>query len=226
MRVAHLNMTDPSSQCPVGFKVETANNKTFCIRNHSSIYGCTSMLFKPFGLTYSNVCGNVRGYAFSALSAFNTGLGDPNPPLNGTYVDGVSITYSSPSTLSHIWTYASGLEEKERFSGSTGRYNCPCDIQPSGASPPSYVGSNYYCESGFFEAQANWATDDPLWDGKLCRESEVPCCNHTGLPWFHRDIVVPTTATIQVRLCNLDELMGMRTVFDNIGIEQLELYVK
>ena len=26
MRVAHLNMTDTSSQCPVGFRVETANN--------------------------------------------------------------------------------------------------------------------------------------------------------------------------------------------------------
>ena len=26
MRVAHLNMTDPSSQCPVGFRVETATN--------------------------------------------------------------------------------------------------------------------------------------------------------------------------------------------------------
>ena len=33
MRVAHLNMTDPSSQCPATFRVETANNTRFCIRN-------------------------------------------------------------------------------------------------------------------------------------------------------------------------------------------------
>ena len=38
MRVAHLNMTDPSSQCPAGFRVETSNNKRFCIRDSSA--GC------------------------------------------------------------------------------------------------------------------------------------------------------------------------------------------
>ena len=51
MRVpAHLNMTDPSSQCPVGFRVETATNTRFCIKDNSSA-GCGSMLFEPFGLT-------------------------------------------------------------------------------------------------------------------------------------------------------------------------------
>ena len=69
MRVAHLNMTDPSSQCPVGFRVETANNTRFCIRDTSSA-GCGSMLFEPFGLTYSQVCGYVRGYSFATMDAF------------------------------------------------------------------------------------------------------------------------------------------------------------
>ena len=69
MRVAHLNMTDPSSQCPVGFRVETANNTRFCIRNTSSA-GCGSMLFEPLGLTYSQVCEYVHRYSFETVDAF------------------------------------------------------------------------------------------------------------------------------------------------------------
>ena len=33
MRVAYLNVTDLTSQCPAGYRVETDNNKNFCIRN-------------------------------------------------------------------------------------------------------------------------------------------------------------------------------------------------
>ena len=52
MRVACLNMIQPSSQCPVGFRVQTANNKRFCIRDTSNA-GCGSMLFESFRLAYT-----------------------------------------------------------------------------------------------------------------------------------------------------------------------------
>ena len=142
MRVAHLNMTDPSSQCPVGFRVETANNTRFCIRNTSSA-GCGSMLFEPFGLTYSQVCGYVRGYSYFSPDAFHVyGVRRSNEPLSGNYVDGVSITYGTPPT--HIWTYAAGFQENTL---EIPKSNCPCNTPP-GTSPPPYVGSSYYCESG------------------------------------------------------------------------------
>ena len=43
MRVAHLNMTDPSSQCPVEFAAMTANEKRFCIRNFAH-EGCAAII--------------------------------------------------------------------------------------------------------------------------------------------------------------------------------------
>ena len=97
MRVAHLNMTDPSSQCPVGFRAETANNTRFCIRDTSSAE-CGSMLFEPFGLTYSQVCGYVRGYSFASVDAFAGSYAGKscNQPLSDNYVDGVSISYGNP----------------------------------------------------------------------------------------------------------------------------------
>ena len=216
MRVAYLNITDPSSQCPVGYRIETANNKSFCIRNTTN-GGCSPILAESFGLNYSKVCGYVRGYAYSTMDCFHSG----NRMLDGNYVDGVSITYGTPPT--HLWTYAAGLQENP--SNDYPVLNCPCNTQP-GLAPPSFVGSNYYCESGSLNHPAIdqpivWLTNDPLWDGMQCGGDEGPCCNPTGLPWFIRNISTNTTATIKVRVC-LDEIFNN----ENIGIDRLELYVK
>ena len=45
MRVAYLNLTDPSSQCPVGFRVDRATNTRFCTKdNNSAGCGCLNHL--------------------------------------------------------------------------------------------------------------------------------------------------------------------------------------
>ena len=216
MRVAYLNMTDLSSQCPVGFRVETANDKRFCIRDTTNA-GCGSMLFEPFGLTYSQVCGYVRGYSFDSVDAFaDSHGGSRNQPLSGNYVDGVSISYGNPPAH-HLWTYAAGVAEQ----GGYVAWSCPCR---SGPTAPLYVGSDFYCESGSSENPRlpyTWHTSDPLWDGMQCGGDEGPCCNHTGLPWFNTNTPTPTTATINVRIC-LDE----DTSNENLGVERLELFVK
>ena len=79
MRVAYFNMTDPSMtdpsrQCPVGFRLETINKHIACVRNSTTTSGCGHISTETFGLTYSRVCGYVRGYmgrfshAFQSLS--------------------------------------------------------------------------------------------------------------------------------------------------------------
>ena len=213
MRVANINMTDPSSQCPADFRIETANNKRLCIRDTSSA-GCGSMLFESFELLYSTVCGYVRGYSIFNPDAFsNPGGHARNVPLSGVYVDGVSITYGTPPT--HLWTYATaGIIIYQA-------YNCPCNTPAPGREPPSFVSSDFYCEGSSYVHETGWRTSDPLWDGIQCEEQEVPCCNHTGLPWFHKNTSTLTTAPIKVRVC-LDEAANN----ENIGIERLELYVK
>ena len=215
MRVAYLNMTDPSSQCPAGYRVETANSMSFCIRNTSD-GGCIPILSESYGLTYSQVCGYVRGYQFSTMDCFNT-----SPKiLNGSYVDGISITYDTPPR--HLWTYAAGLQETNLQ--QLLNLKCPCNANQIGrtVSAPSFVGNDYYCESGVLNnVETVWYTNDPLWDGMQCGGDEGPCCNRTGLPWFNKNTLTPTTATITTRVC-LDE----DTNNENIGIDRLELYVK
>ena len=58
----------------------------------------------------------------------------------------------------HIWTYAAGLYED-----TPGLSTCPCT--GGGASPPAFVGSDYYCESAI--SAGSWEppvlySNDPL----------------------------------------------------------------
>ena len=212
MRVAYLNMTDSSTQCPDGFRVETANDKRFCIRDTTGD-GCRGMSFESFGLSYIQVCGYVRGYSFFSPSAFDKG---PNLPLDGYYVDGVSITTNSPSPT-HIWTYAAGNVEV-----NNDIFACPCNTNSTATSNvPQYVGSDYYCEAAVITTDPVWYTNDTLWDGMQCGGLEGPCCTHMGLPWFNKNLSIQTNADINVRIC-----LDMDTNDENLGIETMELYVK
>ena len=47
-RVAHLNMSNPSDECPDGFRKYSDNGVTFCGRPVSSQGGCQSVKFQTF----------------------------------------------------------------------------------------------------------------------------------------------------------------------------------
>ena len=74
---------------------------------------------------------------------------------------------------------------------STHMYNsCPCNTG-STASVSSFVGDDYFCESGtpsILHDQLFTDDPDPLWDGEGCGGDEGPCCNVSGIPWFHKVI--------------------------------------
>ena len=206
MRVAHLNMTDSSSQCPDGFRVETVNSVRFCIRNTSSA-GCGSILFETHGLTYSEVCGFVRGYAYFKPDGFINCTTE-----NILCVDGIIITYGA--ALSHLWTYVANYQESGPFSCfNTTQQDC------AGANTEFFY-TNYYCESGATVIREDWYTDDPLWDGEGCGK-EGACCVGNGQPWFHTPIPAPTIADIQARVCTDENASD-----ENIGVERVELYVR
>ena len=214
-RVAFLNATDPSSQCPTNLSIVTQNGTRFCIRDQED---CIALPSDTFGITYSHVCGYVRGYSLKSPDAFGyvEDGRSPNQSLSGNYVDGVSITYGSPPN--HLWTYAAGHSEDENDNQI---FNCPCNSNIMSSSP-SFVGNDYYCEAGGnISFSSLWITDDPLWDGELCRGNEVPCCNGTSLPWFMKHLPSQTLSSVEVRLC-ADQAFDD----ENIGLERLEMFVK
>ena len=69
-RVAFINMTDTSYNCPTGLNL-TLYSKRTCEQSHTTRFGgCSSTTFSVGGLTYRRVFGRIRGYQFGAAKAF------------------------------------------------------------------------------------------------------------------------------------------------------------
>ena len=127
----------PSQQCPYAWSVYNTNQFRACGRPVSNVASHPSQIF-PISHQYSKVCGRVIGIQVASPDAFHSARG-----INEGYIDGVSITLGSP--LHHIWSYVGSVSENP--ASENPRIACPCDSS-SGAQPQSFVGSNYYCESG------------------------------------------------------------------------------
>ena len=209
-RVAFLNMSDPSQQCPSAWRLVTTNGVRACGRPASSGSSCNGTFYSATS-EYQRVCGRVIGYQDNTPDAFSK-LGE-SVTINESYLDGVSITYGQPRN--HIWSYVAGATERGILNRQP---NCPCSTA-SGSGPQSFVGNNYYCESGNpTDTFDSFYSADKLWDGKHC---EGTCCTDSkSPPWFSVRLPNPTTESIEVRICG-DE----GTVNENTPIELLEIYV-
>ena len=90
--------------------------------------------------------------------------------------------------------------------------------------PPSFVGNDYYCESGLPVSQY-WEyvlySDDVLWDGKDCDGDEGECCTPSNMPWFSKSLCEITTEYIEVRSCTNQDILD-----EDTPLELLELYVR
>ena len=193
-RVAYVNMSQSGATCPQGLTQTTLSGLTLCGRNGPA--GCQSTVFSTLGLNYSQVCGQLRGYQRGTPDAFRPYYENTSLTIDSVYVDGVSITYGSPSRK-HIWTYANGLNLRA-FT-----FSCPCNDDSWNFSP-LFVGSDYYCETGDNDNTCCDYTafyhNDPLWDGQQCPGEEAPCCTHPNMPWFNKTLSEITTEDIELRV--------------------------
>ena len=208
MKVADLNMNDPTQQCPQELRLITSP-KRLC--GKSSSQSCNSVSYSTHGVPYQKVCGQAVGYRYNTPDAFH----GPDVDVDQNYVDGISITYGHPRN--HIWTYAAawGIHQ----------HSCPCNTNPAHQSP-DFVGSDYYCETGYRAPGAPkydgiTYTNHPLWDGEDCQETDAPCCQRPGLPWFCKELSEPTTEDIEVRVCTNQDLSD-----EDIRVELIELYTQ
>ena len=165
MRVANLDMTDPTQQCPHGFKLitRTQQPRRTCGRPDGHSHGCVSTTFPVHEIQYSRVCGRIVGYQIGATAAFYHGwLG-----INSYYIDGISLTHGR-SPRQHIWSFAGAVGEQHSHS----IYLCPCTRSRSGAPRlPSFVGNDYFCDTasrGSAFNHGHFYANDPLWDGQGC----------------------------------------------------------
>ena len=223
MRLATLDMTDSSQSCPMHWTVYNNDEHKLraCGRNHNQEQKVAQAVFSTSGIMYSKVCGRITAYQLGATEAFTT---NETATLADPYVDGVSITYGG--NAEHIWTFAAARAQEDDISTAV----CPCTNskhETANIYIPSFVGSDYFCETGAPDSSAEDSTlyfDNLLWDGQSCYGSST-CCQFNSPPWFCKTLSSPTTQDIEVRIMNFasenQKLDGEDTV-----IETLYLYVQ
>ena len=217
LRVAYFDMSDPSQQCPSAWMEVTYNGIKTCGRPNSTTGSCPSTLY-PVSHQYSKVCGRLIGYQFGSTDAFSIDdlENSKRTTIDEPYVDGISITNGMPRT--HIWTFAAGASEN----GSCISLNCPCSN--GNHLQPSYVGSNYYCESAYQDdcyMSGVFFFGDPLWDGQQCDNEGTCCTGANNPPWFSVDLSDSTNEDIEVHICH-----NQPTTDEDTPIQLLEIYVQ
>ena len=214
-RVAYLNMSDPSQQCPSVWQEITTPHRV-CGRSNTT-GSCEGLNYTTGSGQYDQVCGRITGYQIGHPESF--AYSRPGWSINTNYVDGISVTHGSPRQ--HVWTFAAGIEDHYRNYFGT----CPCvNGSTVGSRIPSFVGQNYFCESGLTQWPGTngvfYPNGDPLWDGQGCGPTSS-CCTFNSPPWFNVQLPSPTTDNIEVRICS-NHGIGVK----DSPIQLMELYVK
>ena len=214
--VFYLDMTDPNTNCPEGWR-ETDYSKRTCGRATDKYSSCDSVAVPVSGGKYSQVCGRIKAYQWGWSHGF---IGHWMNRNGSAYFSGVAVNHGMPRQ--HIWTFVAGVAEK---SSKFSRYMCPCDTTRH-IPIPSFVGDDYFCESGIKSiSNGRWDiyfalhVDNPLWDGKGCHSST--CCSRRNPPYFIKTLNVPTTDDIELRMCH-----HSMKIYEDTAVELVEIYVK
>ena len=150
--VAYLDMSDPSQQCPSAWREITTPHRV-CGRSSGS--SCEGLTYSTGSEQYDQVCGRIIGYQIGSTNSFEV-----SSHIDTPYFEGVGVTHGSPRQ--HIWSFAAGFDE-----GTYSRFStCPCVTGiTNGNRIPSFVGQNYFCESGITMWNGTGGfhlNDDPL----------------------------------------------------------------
>ena len=214
-RIANIDIS-AGDDCPGEWRKATQSGVSFCrVASDDARFTCPSANFSTNGISYQRVCGRARGYQKGYTWGFYGTYHSYNRTIDQDYVSGLSITFSS-NPRQHIWTFASGFSE--RYNGNV---NCPCSIHPGQYSPSTFIGNNYYCESGSpgYPSGSIYYFNDTLWDGAGCTSGT--CCDNTTQPWFYHQLNQTTQDDIEARICTSGPFTDKSTLID-----QLELYIQ
>lgn len=106
IKVVSIDMTKSSQQCPASWNLYNSNRIRGCGRGSTTMHTCYSALF-VVNKNYSRICGKIMAYQRGDADDFLNSINGRNS-IEGSYMDGVSVTYGAPGSCRHIWTFVSG----------------------------------------------------------------------------------------------------------------------
>ena len=218
MRIGYFDMGGNLAECPEPLERFAVNGSWYCRRNVTS--GCTSVHFSTLGKNYTAVCGMVEGYQYGSMNAFEQSTASITP--DDLYAEGISITHGS-SPRRHLWTYVVGLNANP--DNYLAQFQCPCTVLGTTKTLPTFLGSDYYCDSGNprNNSYEHELFSDRLWDnsGPSCVSGST-CCDNPDQPWFKKKLTQPANEDVEMRWC-----AGSSPVTnEETATTRVELYVR
>ena len=104
-RVALIDRSNRVQSCPGNLTLISSPIRTRGGPTGRGI-GCTSATYHIHEISYSQVCGRLRGYQVGAPNALGPYVNNGNPDLA---MDGILISHGKAQK--HIWAYATGYEK-------------------------------------------------------------------------------------------------------------------
>ena len=159
-----------NNKCPENFRIENINGaENTCVPVTRP--GCTSIKYFTSNISYSRVCGEVKGIGMDTPDGFRT----PTDQIDENYVDGISITHGLPNR-EHIWTFAA---EHRDYND----YTCTCNREK-----PGFIKDNVYC----MEVES-------MHDYNKCECEGCPSIFNSTLPQVTKDVIEIRVCTNQHR---------------------------
>ena len=220
-RIAYVNMTDSSQQCPANLTFHSSPVRG-CGRQSTAGGRCDSTFFST-DLTYSHVCGRIAAVQRGTPDAFYNAVSLGMNSIEQAYVDGISLTHGSAGSRQHIWTFAAAINQGDRR--NNGEVICACTDASFnwGHQVPSFVGNDYFCDTGNLNPTYSfntYFTNNPLWDGVGCAAAST-CCELNMPPWFCATLPHPTSDNLELRLCHGER----ESSEEDIIITLIDMYV-
>ena len=218
MRVGHFDMGGNLAECPEPLERFAVNGSWYCRRTEA---GCTSVHFSVLGKDYTAVCGMVEGYQYGHMDAFVHSTASKTP--DDLYAEGISITHGS-FPRRHLWTYAVGLNANPD-PGFKPTNQCPCATEGSSTTRPTFLGNNFYCDSGN-PSRNSFTTahlyPDHLWDnsGPSCVSGSI-CCDNPNQPWFKKKLTQSANEDVEMQWCGNEPPSNEAT-----ATTRVELYIR
>ena len=162
MRVAMLDVQN----CPFKMQQKIFNdNITTCVVREDDP-GCTSIFYSSLDIPYSRICGRIRAYKIGTPDGFRW------HSVNRNYLDGVSVTLSTSTSRTHVWSFAAGT------------LSCTDN-------KPGFIGNDFACDKS-----SNCNFD--ILCGPLLWKSQQYGRNVSS--WF-KELSFPHVSDIEIRVC-------------------------
>lgn len=217
MRIAYLNMSDPSQECPENWRMLESPIRTCRRRFNTPI---NSVNYSSYGIPYFRVCGRIVAYHYGTPEGF-LGYNNFNQrTIEDAYADGISITHGHPR--SHVWTFTADR-------GYISKSMCGCQSYSTMANKPPFINDNFFCECAYGDLGlpndfTRFNSVNPLWDGYNCTGTRTSCGSNNP-PWFCQQLPHSTTEDIEIRLMgSVDEHNSLED--EDTPVELIEIYVQ